>query len=69
MAGRGGELGGRTVWRWWWPSGTITPAVSALHEGKTNGGEGKRQGRRLLRGGEGVDGEAAESGGTPVLEC
>jgi hypothetical protein len=30
-------------------------------------GEGMQQGQRPLRGGEGVDGEAAGHGGTPVL--
>jgi hypothetical protein len=33
MAKREGESSSRTVWQWWWPSGTITPAVSALNEG------------------------------------
>jgi hypothetical protein len=67
MAERGGELGGQTVWRRWWPSGAITPAVLVLNEGKTNVGEGKQQGRRPLRGGDGADREAAECGGTPAL--
>jgi hypothetical protein len=56
------EGGGRMTRWWWWPSGAISLAVLALNEG-----ERKRQGWRPLRGGEGVDGEAAERGGTPVL--
>jgi hypothetical protein len=51
----------------WWLSGAITLAVSALHEGKIDDGEGKRQGQCPLRGGEGADGEAARRGGTPAL--
>jgi hypothetical protein len=67
MARRGGESGGRMVWRWWWPSGAITLAVSALNEGGNDEGEGKWQGWCPLRGGEGADGEAAECGGTQAL--
>jgi hypothetical protein len=67
MAGRGGESSSRMVWRHWWPSGAITPAVSALNEGKTDEGVGKSQGWHPLPGGEGADGEAAGRGGTPVL--
>jgi hypothetical protein len=64
---RGGQALERNKRRQWWPSGAMTPAVSALHEGKIDEGEGKRQGRRLLLGGEGADGEAAGRGGTPAL--
>jgi hypothetical protein len=60
--GAEGEGGGQTVQWWWWLSGAITLAVSALNEG-----EAKRQGWCPLRGGEGVDREAAEHGGTPTL--
>jgi hypothetical protein len=56
------------VRRWWWASGAITLAVSTLNEGGDDEGEGKRQGRRPLRGGEGVDGEAARRGGTPARD-
>jgi hypothetical protein len=64
MAGWEGESSGRTLWRWWWPSGTITPAISASNEaGGMMRGEGKWQGRRPLRGGEGADGEAIGCGG------
>jgi hypothetical protein len=62
VIGAEGEGGGRMVRLWWWPSGAITLAISALNEG-----EGKRQGWRPLRGGERADMEAAERGGTPTL--
>jgi hypothetical protein len=64
--GAEGEGGDRMMRRWWWPSGAINPTVSALIEGGDEG-KGKRQGWRPLRGGEGVDGEAARRGGTPTL--
>jgi hypothetical protein len=39
------------VWRWWWPSGAITPAISALNEA---GGmmRGRRSGKGGVRFGE-----------------
>jgi hypothetical protein len=40
MAKREGESSSRMVWQWWWPSGTITPAVSALNEGGGNDDRG-----------------------------
>jgi hypothetical protein len=43
------EGGDRTVRQWWWPSGTISPTVSAMNEGE------------MIRGGE-VAREASASG-------
>jgi hypothetical protein len=53
--------------RRWWSSGAITPTISALHEGKIDEGEGKRQGWHPLRGGEGANGAAVGRGGTLAL--
>jgi hypothetical protein len=65
--GAEGEGGDRTVRWWWWPSGAITPAILALNEGGDDEGEGKRQGRHPLRGGEGA-GARARGGGGGLLE-
>jgi hypothetical protein len=49
--GAEGEGGDRTVRRWWWPSGAITPAILALNEG---GGmmRGRGSGKGGIRFGE-----------------
>jgi hypothetical protein len=37
------------VWRWWWPSGTITSTILAFKEGRGKSDQGRGSGRGGIR--------------------